>query len=96
MTSFVEFRSEEKWKLSQPIRGQGSHLDFGIDQKSTNLMEDIMIFLSSFYEFHSAVSKKSKMSQTIRGWGSLLGFPIGPKNTNLVEDVEIFLPVKFH
>ena len=53
-------------------------------------------FLSSFVEFHSAVSEeKSKMSQPIRGQGSHLVFLIGPKNTNLVEDVEILLPVKF-
>ena len=54
-------------------------------------------FLSSFVEFHSAVSEeKSKMPQPIRGKGGHLVFPIGPKNTNLVEDVEILLPVKFH
>ena len=53
-------------------------------------------FLSSFIEFHSAVSEeKSKMSQPIRGQGGHLVFPIGPKNTNLVEGVEILLPVKF-
>ena len=53
-------------------------------------------FLSSFVEFHSAVSgKKFKMSQPIRGKGSHLVFPIGPKNTNLVGDVEILPPVKF-
>ena len=46
-------------------------------------------FLSSFVEFHSAVSeKKSKMSQPIRDQGGQLVFPISPKNTNLVEDVE--------
>ena len=53
-------------------------------------------FLSSFVEFHSAVSEeKSKISQPIRGQGGHLVFPIGLKNTNLVEDVEILLPVKF-
>ena len=41
-------------------------------------------FLSSFVEFHSAVSEgKSKMSQRIRGQGGHLVFPIGPKNTKL-------------
>ena len=54
-------------------------------------------FLSSFDEFHSAVSEeKWKMSQPIRGKGSHIVFPIGPKNTNLVEDIGILLPVKFH
>ena len=53
-------------------------------------------FLSSFVEFHSAVSEeKLKMSQPIRGQGRHFVFPIGPKNTNLVEDIEILLPVKF-
>ena len=53
-------------------------------------------FLSSFVEFHSAVSEeKSIMCQPIRGQGGHLVFPNGPKNTNLVEGVEILLPVKF-
>ena len=53
-------------------------------------------FLSSFVDFHSAVSEeKLKMSQPIRGQGGHLVFPIRPKNTNLVEDIEILLPVKF-
>ena len=83
--------------MSQPIRGQGGHLVFPIGPKNTNLVEDVeTCFLSSFVEFHSAVSdEKSKMSQQIRGQGGYLVFPIGPKNTNLVEDVEILLPVKF-
>ena len=52
-------------------------------------------FLSSYVEFHSAVSeKKSKMSQPIRGKCGHLVFQIGTKNTNLVEDVEILLPIK--
>ena len=80
--------------MSQPIRGQGGHLVFLIGQKNTNLVEDVEILLrknkilSSFVEFHSAVSEdKSKMSQPIRGQGGHLVFPISPKNTNLVEDV---------
>ena len=83
--------------MSQPIRGQGGHLVFLIGLKSTNLVEGVVIlFLSSFVEFCSAVSDgKSKMSQPIRGQGGHLVFLIGPKNTNLVEDVEILLPVKF-
>ena len=53
-------------------------------------------FLSTYFEFRSAVSeKKSKMSQPIRGQGGHLVFPIRPKNTNLVQDIEILLPVKF-
>ena len=53
-------------------------------------------FLSSFVEFHSAVSEeKYKISQPSRGWDGHLVFPIGPKNTSLVEDVEILISVKF-
>ena len=46
--SFVEFRSavsEEKLKMSQPIRGQGGHLVFLIGPKNTNLVEDVEILL---------------------------------------------------
>ena len=46
--SFVEFRSavSEKWKMSQPIRGQGGHLVFPIGpKKKTNLVEDVKILL---------------------------------------------------
>ena len=46
--SFVEFRSavsEEKLKMSQPIRGQGGHLVFPIDPKNTYLVEDVEILL---------------------------------------------------
>ena len=48
LSSFVEFRSavsEEKSKMSPPIRGQGSHLVFPISPKNTNLVDDIEIFL---------------------------------------------------
>ena len=48
MSSFVEFRSavsEEKSKMSQPIRGHGGHLVFPIGPKNTNLVEDVEILL---------------------------------------------------
>ena len=48
LSSFVEFCSvvsEEKSKMSQPIRGQGGHLVFPIDPKNTNLVEDVEILL---------------------------------------------------
>ena len=32
--------------MSQPIRGQGSHLVFPIGPKNTNLVEDVEILLS--------------------------------------------------
>ena len=46
--SFVEFSSvvsEEKSKMSQPIRGQDGHLVFPVGPKNTNLVEDVEIFL---------------------------------------------------
>ena len=48
ISSFFEFRSvvsEEKSKMSQPIRGQGGHLVFPIGPKNTNLVEDVEILL---------------------------------------------------
>ena len=48
LSSFVEFPStvlEEKSKMSQPIRGQGSHLVFPIGPKNTNLVEAVEILL---------------------------------------------------
>ena len=87
LSSFVEFRSavsEEKSKMSQPIRGQGGHLVFPIGPKNTNLGMLRSCFLSSFDEFRSAVSEqKSKMSKPIRGQGGHLVFPIGPKKHKL-------------
>ena len=48
LSSFVEFPSavsEEKLKISQPIRGQVGHLVFPICPKNTNLVEDVEILL---------------------------------------------------
>ena len=48
LLSFLEFHSavsEEKSKMSQPIRGQGGHLVFPIGPKNTNLVEDVEIYL---------------------------------------------------
>ena len=48
LSSLVEFRSavsEEKSKMSQPIRGQSGHLLFLIGLKNTNLVEDVEILL---------------------------------------------------
>ena len=49
LSSFVEFRSavsEQKSKMSQPIRGQGGHLVFPIGPKNSNLVDDVEILLS--------------------------------------------------
>ena len=48
LSSFVEFRSavsEEKSKISQPIRGRGGHLVFPIGPKNTNWVENVEILL---------------------------------------------------
>ena len=41
----VQAVSEEKSKMSQPIRGQGGHLDFPIGPKNTKMVEGVEIFL---------------------------------------------------
>ena len=44
LSSFIEFGSavsEEKSKMSRPIRGQGGHLVFPIGPKNTNLVEGV-------------------------------------------------------
>ena len=100
-SSFVEFRSavsEEKSKLSQPIRGQGGHLVFPIGPKNTNLVEDVEILLPvkfcwiPFSGFRGEVENVSAKSEAR---AAILFFQSARKNTNLVEDVEILLPIKF-
>ena len=43
--SFNQFRSGERSKMSQPIRGRGGHFVFPILAKSTNLVEDVKILV---------------------------------------------------
>ena len=147
LSSLVEFCSavsEEKSKMSQPIRGQDGHLFFylfiyffylfifflyfllipkqnlfgragWVNPSSLPYKRNVCLnfffrktrktqtwkkmlrscLLSSFVEFHFAVSEKSKMSQPMKGQGGHLVFLISLKNINLVEDVEILLPLKF-
>ena len=48
MSSFIEIRSavsEEKSKMSQPIRGQGGQLVFPVGPKNTNLVDGVEILL---------------------------------------------------
>ena len=45
LSSSVNFLSEMKSKMSQPIRGQGDHLVFSIGPKNTNLLENVEILL---------------------------------------------------
>ena len=69
LSSFVEFCSvvsEEKSKMSQPIRGQAGHLVFPIGLKNTNLVEDVEILLPvkflwiPFCGFRGEVNKRPK------------------------------------
>ena len=74
--------SEEKSKMSQPIRGQGGNFVFSWFAWKTQKWWKALraCFLSSFAEFRSAVSEeKSKMSQPIRGQGGHFVFLISPK-----------------
>ena len=114
LSSFVEFRSavsEEKSKMSQPIRGQGGHLVFPIGPKNTNLVEDVEILLPvkflwiPFSSFRGEVNKRPKGPHIVHLSTMCHLFEesakvdicllISPKNINLVEDFEIVLPVKF-
>ena len=100
LSSFVEFRSavsEEKSKMSQPIRGQGGHLVFQIGPKNTNLIEDIEILLPVKFRWITCSGFRGEVEYVSANQrpGRHLVFLIGSKNTNLFEGVEILLPVKF-
>ena len=104
LSSFIEFCStvsEEKLKVSQPIRGQGGHLVFPIGPKYTNVVEDVEILFpvkfrwipfSSFWREVENVSTNLNQSEAR---AAILFFRSARKNTNLVEDVEILLSVEF-
>ena len=95
MSSFVEFHlgfSEEKAKISQPIRGQGCHLVFPIGPKNTNLVEDVEILLP--VHFCWILSREVKNVSANQRLGGHLVYLNSPKNTNLVEDIEILLPIE--
>ena len=99
LSSSVEFHSavsEEKSKMSQPIRGQGGHLVFPIGPKNTNLEEDVKILLPvklRWFPFSGFRGEVQNVSANQRP-GRPSWFSDRPKNTNLVEDVKILLPVK--
>ena len=101
LSCFFEFRSaesKEKSKMSQHIRGKGSHIVFWIILKNTNLVEDVEILLpvkfrsilfSDFRGEVKIVSANHRLGGHIIYWN-------GPKNKILVEEIKILLPVKFH
>ena len=68
--------------MSQPIRGQGSHLGYMIGPKNKNLVEVVEIcFLSSFVEFCSVVSmKKSKCLSHSEAGAAILIFRLARKH----------------
>ena len=65
--------SEEKLKMSQPIRGRGSHIVFLIGPKNTNLVKDVEILLSvkfswiPFSGFREKVNKSCHKTTTLAG-----------------------------
>ena len=76
--------------------GEGSHLDFLIGPKNTNLAEDVEVWLPvKFWRmlFRGFVVENVSANQRP---GGHLSSTIGPKNATLVEDTEILLPVKFN
>ena len=88
LSSFVEFRSaisEEKSKISQPIRGQGGNLVFPISPKNTNLAEDVEILLPVNFRWipFSGFREVENVSANQRPGRPSCFFPIGPKNTKL-------------
>ena len=96
--------SEKKSKMSQPIRGLCGHLVvlvffFDRPEKNTNLEEGVEILLpvSSFVEFYSAVSAEVENASANQRLvlSSCFFRSARKKTTNLVEGVKILLPVKF-
>ena len=71
--------------MSQPIRGQGSHLVFPIGPKNTDLLEDVEILLPVRFRcipFSGFRGEVENVSANQRPGGGHLFFPIGSKNTN--------------
>ena len=98
LSSSVKFRSavsEEKSKMSHPIRGQGGNLIFWIGPKNTNLVEDVDILLPVKFRWKFRGFREVENVLANQRPGGHLVSPIGPKNTNLIEDIEILVPFKF-
>ena len=74
LSSFVEFRSaisEKKWKMPQPIRGQGGHLVFPTGPKNTNLVDDVEILLPikfRWVRFSGCREEVENVSANQRSW----------------------------
>ena len=87
LSSFIEFRSvvsEEKLRMSQPLRDKGGHLFRSAKQKNTNLVEYVIILLLVKFRLISLSGFREEVkhvSANQRPGGNLV-FLIGPKNTN--------------
>ena len=95
----ISLNSAQRMKMSrtksQPIRGQGGHLDFPIGPK--NLLEDVDILLSIKFRWILPSGwrcRKLNPSQS-EVKAAIWIFRSARKSTNLVEGVAILLPVKF-
>ena len=66
--------------MSQPIRGQGGHLDFWIGPKNANFVEDVEIFASIKFRLipFSSYREVSNVWQYVAR-ETILDFRIGPK-----------------
>ena len=99
LSTFFKFRSaisEEKSKMSQPIRGQGGHLIFLIDPKhklgrGRLDLASCQVMLNSVQRLQGSWKRIGQSEAR----AAILFFRSTPKNTNLVEEVESLLPVKF-
>ena len=82
--------------MSQSIRGQGGHLSFPIGQKTQTWSRILRSrFLSSFVEFHSAVSEmKLKCLSQSEAKVAILVYKSAQKSTNIVMNFEFLLPDK--
>ena len=97
LSSFVEFRSEEKSRMSRPIRGQGDHLICFSDRSQKYKLGRGRLDLASCQVSLNSVLRRGRecLGQSEAMATTLFVFLIGHKNTNLAEDVEILLPAKF-
>ena len=88
----------EKSKMSQPIKGWGSHLTFPIGPKSIKFLEDVEILLPVKFSWILFSSFRGEVQNVLANQrpGQPSCFSDCPKkNTILVEDVEILHPVEF-
>ena len=89
--------SDEKSKISQPVRSHGCYL-FSRSVQNPKLVIrrwDLASSQVSFNSVHRFQRRSRKCLSQSEARAVILLFRSARKNTNLVEDVEILLPVKF-